>query len=1024
MDPSSFLDRPENSVHILSWNINAVKTKLEKDNIYSMIKEYDVISLNEVKTPLKVSCPGYIRLTSRDMSNPGRGGTCVLIKNQLVSQLSGVDLSKPDQVWLQLRCFPSILFGFIYVPPQDSPYYSEASFSNIQEKIKTEKSVKEYVIVGDINARLGKKLRELPENIDRDDLSYPTIPDSIQTPNGNANIIFSICCEENLAVVNNAKIKNEHFKSKLTYKQGSNWTSELDLCLMSPNMLNRITKFNIIHDFSLPSDHAPLTFALQQNLCLDKLLEHATFLGDHAVLYQRNKRNVCKNPIKYSHVDPTSFLDKLFQCDLPNEDIELEPIVMNLSKTLYECAADSRTSIQAPQADLTLSRWERLLEGNSDKQVWAAINWHGELNVSNPLESAGPTDEQFKEFFDQALNSDEPSSLDQISSDIYVPVLDDPITELEVKEQVSKLKSDKAAGTDGIPPGILKLLPPTWIVFITILLNKLFVSSIYPQSWAIAKLFTIFKKGDKHLPSNYRGITIINCLAKVFDMILCERLQLWFRPYREQAGSERGRGCLEHIATLRLISDYAVKKKIKLYIVFVDFSQAYDKVSRVVLFTILKRLGCGATMLMALIAMYKMTQSIIGTALITASIGVRQGSPTSCLLFVLFVNDLIKMFKERYGPDGFLAWLHVLVFMDDTVILSTSQNGILAKLGLLNEFCISYGMKVNVSKTKFMVINGTAEDKNDLIVQNMIVKVCKYYVYLGSPFSSDGLNSSSIKINANLKMCQALKFVSFCLKNNDIPFYVKKKVFHAAVMSSILYGCESWLNGNIKPMEKVYNMCIKHLLGVRKNTTNTLCLIELGLPPLKALVAQRQRHFFKKMWAERGNMIDDPFRYAIFLTKNSNNSTSRYLNDLIDNDFDDIGQAMNSLYQEVNNSQKSKCTYYKEINPNMDVHNIYMLKSTVNELERISWTKLRLSAHSLAIETGRWNRRGRGILPREQRLCQCGLIQTEQHVIEECSLSQHVRQMYNLTSLVDLMSEREDYQEACHIVHTILDIYK
>ena len=116
--------------------------------------------------------------------------------------------------------------------PQHSPYYSEASFSNIQEKIKTEKSVKEYVIVGDINARLGKKLRELPENIDRDDLSYPTIPDSIQAPNGNANIIFSICCEENLAVVNNAKIKNEHFKSKLTYKQGSNWTSELDLCLI------------------------------------------------------------------------------------------------------------------------------------------------------------------------------------------------------------------------------------------------------------------------------------------------------------------------------------------------------------------------------------------------------------------------------------------------------------------------------------------------------------------------------------------------------------------------------------------------------------------------------------------------------------------------------------------------------------------------------------------------------------------------------------------------------------------------
>ncbi|CAL4067392.1 unnamed protein product, partial [Meganyctiphanes norvegica] len=113
-------------------------------------------------------------------------------------------------------------------------------------------------------------------------------------------------------------------------------------------------------------------------------------------------------------------------------------------------------------------------------------------------------------------------------------------------------------------------------------------------------------------------------------------------------------------------------------------------------------------MLLALIAVYKSTQSVIGSALITATMGVRQGSPTSCLLFVLFVNDLIKMIKERCGIDGFLAWLHVLVFMDDTVILSTSRNGILAKIGLLKDFCDSHGMKINVSKTKFMVINGSA----------------------------------------------------------------------------------------------------------------------------------------------------------------------------------------------------------------------------------------------------------------------------------------------------------------------------
>ena len=196
-------------------------------------------------------------------------------------------------------------------------------------------------------------------------------------------------------------------------------------------------------------------------------------------------------------------------------------------------------------------------------------------------------------------------------------------------------------------------------------------------------------------------------------------------------------------------------------------------------------------MLLALISMYKTTQSIIGTAIVSASVGVRQGSPTSCLLFVLFVNDMIKLFKQRCGPEGFLNWLHLLVFMDDTVIVSTSRNGAIAKLSLLKEFCNSHGMKINVSKTKFMVIKGNEEDQRDLVIDDMCIKRCSHYVYLGSPFSDTGSTSDSIKVNANIRMCQVLKFVSFCKKNNDVPFTIKKKIFDVALMTSLLNGCES-----------------------------------------------------------------------------------------------------------------------------------------------------------------------------------------------------------------------------------------
>ena len=82
-----------------------------------------------------------------------------------------------------------------------------------------------------------------------------------------------------------------------------------------------------------------------------------------------------------------------------------------------------------------------------------------------------------------------------------------------------------------------------------------------------------------------------------------------------------------------------------------DFSKAYDRVPRGTLFNILASLGCGAAMSAALITMYCVTRSIIGTVIVAATIGVRQGSPTSCFLFAIFVNVLIREFKAKCPLD-------------------------------------------------------------------------------------------------------------------------------------------------------------------------------------------------------------------------------------------------------------------------------------------------------------------------------------------------------------------------------------
>ncbi len=129
-------------------------------------------------------------------------------------------------------------------------------------------------------------------------------------------------------------------------------------------------------------------------------------------------------------------------------------------------------------------------------------------------------------------------------------------------------------------------------------------------------------------------------------------------------------------------------------------------------------------MFAVLVSMYSVTQSVLGTAVVAATIGVRQGSPTSCVLFIIYVNEFIALIKNNCGMDGFLTWLHILTLMDDTVLFSTTWHGMEYKLRLLNEYCLDYGILVNNKKTKFPAMNCSHEERRPFTIEEMVVGWC------------------------------------------------------------------------------------------------------------------------------------------------------------------------------------------------------------------------------------------------------------------------------------------------------------
>ena len=118
----------------------------------------------------------------------------------------------------------------------------------------------------------------------------------------------------------------------------------------------------------------------------------------------------------------------------------------------------------------------------------------------------------------------------------------------------------------------------------------------------------------------------MDTFTKIYDSMIMNRLLLWFDIDKCQAGAQKGRSCLEQIFTLRILCLYALRKKLKLYVLFIDYSKAYDRVSRRKLIEVLKSRGCGRVMLKAIQAMYTCTKNVLRSAIINANIGLRQGA--------------------------------------------------------------------------------------------------------------------------------------------------------------------------------------------------------------------------------------------------------------------------------------------------------------------------------------------------------------------------------------------------------------
>ena len=165
---------------------------------------------------------------------------------------------------------------------------------------------------------------------------------------------------------------------------------------------------------------------------------------------------------------------------------------------------------------------------------------------------------------------------------------------------------------------------------------------------------------------------------------------------------------------MKTLTDNYLNKGKKLYLCFVDFAKAYDSVWRKGLFYKLIGYGFSVKILKLLKSMYsnittgvRLSNGI--TDLFQSKIGVRQGCNLSPILFNLFINDIVDSVGNGQNTLYLPGKLNnistnYLLYADDLVFISESATGLQRCLNDLNSFCDKWHMKINLTKTKCMVI--------------------------------------------------------------------------------------------------------------------------------------------------------------------------------------------------------------------------------------------------------------------------------------------------------------------------------
>lgn len=806
-------------------------------------------------------------------------------KHKVLNLYTGSDIWEGQFIEINGKSLnKKIILGNIYKPPRGNTIENIQSFINditpIMNKLGKTKS--DAVMLGDFNINLLK----INENGHVSDFldsvighsMYPKITLPTRFTDTSGSLIDNIFCklsQNTIGAASGIYISNisdhlPYFSSIRTKKVNKGPPKFISKRVNNDNALanfyDELSATNIISKLD-PGNSPDTNYSILENYITDARNKH---LPIKQIKFKKYEHPL-KEWITPGILKSTNFRDTLYR-DLkatdPSSELHAAKKVnlQTYNRILNKCKREAEKNYYQQKftnfKDNIKKTWmtikDILNKSSSKEEMSKQFMIDGKIISERPLVA-----NHFNRFFinvgpQLADKIDQPAGMhysDYLRSGKELSFKFDPVNATTVRNIINGLKPKTSSGHDGISVKLLKSISSLITDSITFIINQCLETGVFPDRLKLAKVIPLYKKDDPMLLTNYRPISLLPAISKVFERVIYNQIYDHFQNnnlfYESQYGF-RSKHSTE-MAALEVIDRIIqeIDANQLPITIFLDLSKAFDTLNHDILINKLYHYGIrnnALNLLKSYLTNRKQYVEIENIQSDTELIhtGVPQGSVLGPLLFIIYMND-ISLASPLFNT---------VLFADDTTLQSTLSSFNISQFypselinNELDKVCNWLALNklsLNIKKTKFMIFHSRQRNITNVIpnlsISGTRIECVSQFNFLGLIIDEHlnwkaHMNKISNKISQTTGIMNQLKRV--------LPTTILKMLYTSLILPHFNYGVLCW-GVSCERIFKLQKKAIRIITKSKFNAHTSPLFRNLHLLKIGDIVTLQQLKFYYK----------------------------------------------------------------------------------------------------------------------------------------------------------------------------------